>query len=176
MSLGLVWSRQMMTLGYEGLTQDSFFRVLRANYVQTIVDIRELPISRKRGFSKSSLADSARWNSMQYIHIGELGCPKFIRHDFRADKDWERYVRRFSAYLDTQDVAMMKLAQRVMQENCCLICFEANFRLCHRSIVSERLTRFLQSDLKVIHLSAQLPKPSASAAFEVDAADTQAQQ
>lgn len=40
----------LFTLGYEGLTIDAFIARLQAAQVKTVVDVRVLPILRKRGF------------------------------------------------------------------------------------------------------------------------------
>jgi hypothetical protein len=46
---------QLLTIGYAGYDPDSFVARLRDHGVETIVDIRQNPVSRKRGFSKSKL-------------------------------------------------------------------------------------------------------------------------
>jgi len=42
----------VFTLGYEGLTIEAFITRLQAAQVKTVVDVRELPLSRKEGGSK----------------------------------------------------------------------------------------------------------------------------
>jgi hypothetical protein len=41
------------TVGYEGVALEEFLLQLRRAWVQTIVDVRDVPLSRKRGFSKT---------------------------------------------------------------------------------------------------------------------------
>lgn len=43
------------TSGYEGKTIDGFVRQLKEHGIALLVDIRELPLSRKPGFSKSAI-------------------------------------------------------------------------------------------------------------------------
>lgn len=45
----------LFTLGYEGLVIDAFIARLQAAQVKTVVDVRELPLSRKKGFSEISI-------------------------------------------------------------------------------------------------------------------------
>ena len=45
----------VFTIGYEGLDIDTFMSLLGQHGIETIVDIRELLLSRKRGFSKRAL-------------------------------------------------------------------------------------------------------------------------
>jgi hypothetical protein len=42
----------LFTRGYEGLTNEGFIARLQTAQVKTVVDVRELPLSRKKGFSK----------------------------------------------------------------------------------------------------------------------------
>ena len=45
-------------IGYEGLSIDSFLSLLAQHRIDTIVDVREYPVSRKLGFSKKGQARS----------------------------------------------------------------------------------------------------------------------
>ena len=149
---------KLMTMGYEGITNQNFFAVLSKNKVQTIVDVRELPISRKAGFSKASLALAALNYKMHYVHMPALGCPKEIRHDYRADDNWTRYTRRFMPYLNTQKAAISELVELVSRERCCLVCFEADPNFCHRSFVAEKAAAVGGLSLAVVHLTAPAPE------------------
>jgi len=149
---------KIMTLGYEGATSQEFFDVLLKNRIQLIVDVRELPISHKVGFSKASLVKTASDYSMNYIHMPALGCPKRIRHDYRKDNDWVRYTRRFTAYLNTQNVALDELAELARLWRCCLVCFEAHPNFCHRIFVAQRVAASGGSPLVVVHLMFSAPE------------------
>lgn len=164
-----------MTIGYEGLTVDSFFCTLQVNSVQALIDVRELPLSRKPGFSKSALAHSASTYGMSYSHFAGLGCPRAIRHDYKRDKDWERYVERFTAYLDTQALAVAHLAAHVKRERCCLVCYEADYNACHRTLVAERVAQLLTGDVRITHLISQMLKQAAFADVSPVKADRIAQ-
>ena len=153
---------RIMTMGYEGITSQQFFAVLLKNKVQTIIDVRELPLSRKAGFSKASLALTASDYNINYVHVLALGCPKEIRHDYRADGNWARYTRRFITYLNTQGVAINELVELVKQERCCLVCFEADPNFCHRSFIAERVVSIIGSSLDIVHLKAVAPEKVAN--------------
>jgi uncharacterized protein (DUF488 family) len=146
---------ELATIGYEGLTPETFFALLIAHNIQTLIDVRELPISRKSGFSKSALRANTLSHNMAYVHMAALGCPRPIRTDYRADKDWKRYTRRFLEYLDTQQTAIVQLVERATHERCCLLCFEADYHFCHRSFVAERAVQVVNNGLQIIHLTNQ---------------------
>jgi uncharacterized protein (DUF488 family) len=128
--------------------------MLKEAAVETLIDVRELPISRKPGFSKGVLAAEAEAQGVCYIHLRSFGCPRPIRHDYREDGDWPRYLERFMAYLDKQDVAITDLYDRVMESRCCLLCFEADPLRCHRSLVADRVGTESEGQIQVRHLTA----------------------
>jgi uncharacterized protein (DUF488 family) len=66
----------LFTLGYEGLTIEVFIARLQAAQVKTVVDVRELPLSRKKGFSKSAFCSVLSTHGIAYLHVPALGCPK----------------------------------------------------------------------------------------------------
>jgi uncharacterized protein (DUF488 family) len=144
----------LTTLGYEGSDVQTFFDVLQKNNIQVIVDIRELPISRKPGFSKTALSNHAKSCGIKYMHLGELGSPRNIRHAYRDDYNWEKFSSRYLEYLNTQDESIKRLADVVRKESCCLICFEADPGHCHRQYVAKALLECVSGDLAVKHLAA----------------------
>ena len=143
-----------MTIGYEGLSLSKFFNILLTHRVQTVVDVRELPLSRKPGFSKNALAAACAEHGIAYQHTVALGCPKPVRRDYKGDGDWGRYTERYLDYLDTQTLALSQLSDQLRQERCCLLCFEADYQLCHRSLVSARLESDIETNIRVVHLGA----------------------
>ncbi|HSY43620.1 MAG TPA: DUF488 domain-containing protein [Candidatus Acidoferrum sp.] len=144
---------ELMTIGYEGLSPSEFFDLLRRCEVSMIVDVRELPISRRRGFAKSALAAGLELQGIKYVHKPALGCPRDIRHDYRDDGDWAQYSQRFKAYLETQLSALEELSVLVAQERCCLLCFEEDYNFCHRSFVAERVVPYMDFAVRIFHLT-----------------------
>ena len=47
---------ELYTIGYKGRAADAFVEYLVGSGVEVLVDVRELPVSRKRGFSKTTLS------------------------------------------------------------------------------------------------------------------------
>jgi len=144
---------ELMTVGYEGLTPAEFFDLLQRCKVSMIVDVRELPISRRAGFAKAALAAGLERHGIKYIHMAALGCPRNVRHAYRDGGDWAQYTRRFKAYLETQSPALEELSGLIAREKCCLLCFEEDYNFCHRSFVAERVASFMDAALRVFHLT-----------------------
>lgn len=143
----------LFTFGYEGLDIAAFVARLRDAQVRMIVDVRELPLSRKKGFSKTALREHLAAAGIGYVHAPALGCPKKIRNQYRSDGDWARYTRDFLAYLQTQDASVRELAQQSRAAAACLVCFEADYSMCHRTYVARAARRFGAPVIK--HLTAK---------------------
>ena len=92
----------LFTFGYEGLTIDGFISRLKDARVNLIVDVRELPLSRKKGFSKSTFREHLAAAGIGYEHRPALGCPKPVRYKYRENGDRAGYTRGFLAHLDTE--------------------------------------------------------------------------
>jgi uncharacterized protein (DUF488 family) len=140
------------TTGYEGQSLADFLAALRAQGVQLVVDVREAPISRKRGFSKNPLAAALQGCGIDYHHIRALGCPKPIRDQYREDGDWARYTSGFMRHLKAQQPALDELAALTSTQAAALLCFEADFQRCHRTYVARALAQ--RSGAQVCHITA----------------------
>ena len=143
---------RIYTIGYEGISISSFVNLLIDQGVETVVDVRELPLSRKPGFSKSALAAALDRSGLAYMHRPALGCPKSIRNRYRADGDWASYRAAFLRYLDTQGDALSDVTELATFTNCALVCYEADSNFCHRSMVADAMARI--GGMSVSHLSA----------------------
>ena len=149
--------KKLFTFGYEGLDFATFVTRLEANGVGVILDVRELPLSRKKGFSKKSLAAALHKNGILYSHLPALGCPKPIRDRYRKDGDWEQYSKAFLKYLKTQDEALDELARLANEGGCCLLCFEADHTRCHRTYVARAVAE--RTRVGVVHITSQTAIP-----------------
>ena len=143
----------LYTFGYEGLDIEQFIARLHDTGVQTVYDVRELPLSRKKGFSKRSLAETLDNAGIAYRHLPALGCPKAIRDAYKADADWEKYTSAFSGHLAAQGMFIRELATSACETTACLVCFEADFNFCHRTFVAR--AAHAQGAPVVAHITAE---------------------
>lgn len=140
----------VFTIGYEGLDIDAFMSLLAEHGIETVVDIRELPLSRKPGFSKKALAGVLNLSGLEYVHMVDLGCPKPVRDRYREDGNWKRYTEGFLKHLKTQKVAIAELSDLVSSSNCALLCYEADFNFCHRSMVANAVRDYCGANVEHI--------------------------
>ncbi len=147
---------ELMTIGYEKMAPEKFFRLLEKCRVSMLVDVRELPISRRPGFAKGALEEAVTGRGIKYEHVAGLGCPRDVRHEYRVDGDWANYTRRFKAYLETQENALGRLAGWMRGERCCLMCYEEDYNFCHRSLVAERVVELGGECVRIYHLTGPI--------------------
>ena len=124
------------TAGYEGQTIDEFLARLHGSGIELVADVRELPLSRKRGFSKTALAAALAREGIDYLHVRALGCPKAIRDRYRRDHDWARYTDAFLDHLGRHEEAVTALAREAAGRRTVCLCFEADPARCHRTYVA----------------------------------------
>ena len=141
-------SKQLFTIGYEGLDSERLVGVLRSAGVAVLADVRAVANSRKRGFSKGALGTSLREAGLGYAHLRSLGTPKSGRQAARAGD--AALMRRIycEEVLDTA-AGIAALAALAEASPICLLCFERDPAGCHRRVLAERLAPrgFVVSDL-----------------------------
>jgi len=125
---------------------------LRQNGVVRVVDVRQLPLSRKPGFSKSALAAFMSRNGIDYVGFPKLGTPPAIRNRYKKSGDFARLKRDYLPYLRTQGPALGGLREIAAQGGCALLCFERDPARCHRSILAEVLAGRTGSAFRVEHV------------------------
>jgi uncharacterized protein (DUF488 family) len=127
----------LFTLGYEGIDLKAFLDCLRNAKVMLVLDVRELPLSRKKGFSKRALQSALADVGISYRHIPALGCPRPIRDRYKKSKDWAQYTRDYKKHLKSQQPSVDEVTALNQKSRACLICFEADAHFCHRSLVAQ---------------------------------------
>ncbi|AMK76984.1 MULTISPECIES: DUF488 family protein [Methylomonas] len=139
------------TIGYEGIDIDAFLALLKKYHIDTVIDIREFPGSRKPGFAKTALSNLLNLSGIEYLHVVALGCPKPVREQYKQDNNWKRYTEGFLKYLHTQDQAIAYVADNAVYSNCALLCYEADYRFCHRSMVANAIRQYNGTD--IVHIN-----------------------
>jgi len=162
----------LFTIGYEGISQDIFLDVLLAQGIHTLVDVRQMPLSRKPGFSKSTLSAALEAVGIEYLHLRLLGAPKEIREGLRETGDWTAYTRDYLTHLVHQKDALEQVVSLAQTQSIALLCFEADYRECHRSLISAHLEQEKKVD-RTVHLWVKTGNPVEGAWRALEVLDTQ---
>ncbi len=147
---------KLLTIGYEGLTPDEFLATLRHNGVVRVADVRQLPHSRKKGFSKTELAATLSASGIEYVGFPKLGTPAAVRDQYKESGDFARLKRDYLVHLGSQGPAVEELRELAARGGCALLCFERDPAKCHRSILAEVLAGRTGSAFRVEHLGLRV--------------------
>lgn len=124
------------TIGYEGATMDEFLAALKAAGVERVIDVRALPLSRRPGFSKSTLAASLNDVGIDYVHLKALGTPKEGR-DAAKKGDVMTLERVYESQLQLPEAQAQAARMRSLaaEKRSALLCFERDPCHCHRTLL-----------------------------------------
>jgi uncharacterized protein (DUF488 family) len=151
---GSVSVGNFFTIGYEQSTIRRFLSLLRSREVEILIDVREVPLSRKPGFSKYHLSASLENAGIEYRHIVNLGAPKRLRERLRNGGSWWEYVKGYNVVLQKEVELIDELVALAATKRICLLCFERSAAECHRSLVAREMEQRSNGlKLKVEHIS-----------------------
>src|SRR5829696_3729509 len=130
----------LFTIGYEGRALDELIAILASNYVDRVIDVRDLPLSRRRGFSKTPLGTALVEAGIEYVHMREAGNP------YRKLKDSiprEQLLAKYHAHIEDTPMAVANVAEQARGRRVALLCYEADSAQCHRSLLAPRVAKLL---------------------------------
>lgn len=132
-------NRILWTIGYEGQSPDSLVTLLKERGIQHLVDVRELPLSRRKGFSKTKLSERLAQDGIKYTHQRDLGAPKEVRKSFIAGGSFDKFRVQYLAHLDQQGTALTMLEEAVSNGPTAIMCVEESYGICHRQFIANAL-------------------------------------
>jgi uncharacterized protein (DUF488 family) len=141
----------LATVGYEGAPLERFVATLQDAGVTTVLDVRELPWSRRREFTKTRLAEALVDGGIGYLHRKALGTPKAGRDAAKAG-DRTTFYEHLVAQLDSAEgqAALAEAANLAKEGGLCLLCYEHDPAQCHRSDVAARIAAI--TNIEIRHL------------------------
>ena len=140
----------VFTIGYEQATQAAVVSALREAGVEVLADVRYLPLSRRPGFSKSSLKAAVEEDGIGYRHFKQLGTPAEGRAAARRG-DHTELSRVYAGQLELPEALAQMAELRALAEDkrVALLCYERDAAECHRSLLFDALlSDFARVDLE----------------------------
>lgn len=144
---------RVYSIGYQERSLRDVIAALQLAGVQRVIDVRDLPNSRRPGFSKRQLQAGLEDAGIDYRHLKALGTPKDGRIAARArryDEFW-RIVDDVMASPAAQ-LALREAAELAAEKPSALLCYETHHEECHRLRVTQALEK--QWGFEVEHLAA----------------------
>lgn len=154
------------TIGHSTHSLEDFIDLLKAFSIETVIDIRTIPRSRHcPQFNKEELKHSLKNSKIGYRHLKELGG---LRHALKNSQNtgWRNAsFRGYADYMQTPGFkkGLEKLKKIARRNRCALMCAEAVYWRCHRSLVADAM---ILKRWKVFHiLNKKTAKPHRRTSF-----------
>lgn len=148
----------LYTIGHSTRTLDELVSALQAHGIQTLVDIRAFPMSRRLPhFNRESLETELPKHGIQYVWMKSLGgYRKATRKDSLHSALRNASFRNYADYTLTPEfeAAMNELLRLAEQSRTAYMCAERVYFRCHRMIVSDWLVAHGHD---VLHIDAEGP-------------------
>lgn len=139
------------TIGYEGLSLESYINRLIRNGITLLCDVRRNPLSRKFGFSKTALSSILPKLGIEYLHIPQLGIISEKRQDLNSADDYKRLFNEYESDLPTKRKHIEHVIELLNNYGkIALTCFENDPQSCHRHCVSDYLKQ--NEGICIVHL------------------------
>src|ERR1700686_3271011 len=133
----------LYTIGHSTRALDEFSAVLQAHSIQTLVDIRSIPMSRRLPhFNREALEKTLTESGIRYVWLNELGGRrKKIRDDSPNVELRNDSFRNYADYMLTEEFqrGVSELINLPEQGGTPYICAERVYFRCHRMLVSDWL-------------------------------------
>lgn len=140
------------TIGHSTRTIRDFIALLRAHNIQSIVDVRHFPGSRRHPhFGKQQLAESLAKVDIDYHHIPDLGGRRRPKPD-SPNTSWRNEAfRGYADYMQSEGFAkgIRCLLNLAGQKRVAIMCAEAVWWRCHRGLIADYLK---VRGYKVLHI------------------------
>ena len=134
--------KAVFTIGHSSHPIATFIDLLRAHDIEALVDVRSFPGSRRNPqFNQPALRDALKAAGISYHHMVSLGG----KHE--SSKAAGAYkLKPFSAYIEyvkTEhfQISLKELEDMTSGRRVAVMCAEALWTHCHRSIIAEEMTR-----------------------------------
>lgn len=116
----------------------AFLTALTRAGVEQVIDIRALPLSRRPGFSKTSLAASLAEAGIGYVHLRALGTPKPGRDAAKkGDVATLKAVYAEQLQLPEAQAQAAHMLALAAEKPSALLCYEREPKHCHRKLLLE---------------------------------------
>lgn len=142
------------TIGYEGITLETYLNKLIINDVKLLCDVRKNPLSMKYGFSKNQLNRACESVGIEYLHIPQLGIDSEKRSALKSINDYNMLFDEYeqTTLVDNSIYLMELYGLTKNHKRIAITCFEKEPCMCHRSRVANALKQLPKWDIEQINL------------------------
>jgi len=134
----------LYTIGFTQKSAQQFFKLIRDNGIELLLDIRLNNSSQLAGFSKG--ADLAFFLkeicNCDYIHALEYAPTERILNAYKKKEiNWETYASEYITLINSRDVIEEFDTRFSRYNSICLLCSEPTHDQCHRGILARLIIK-----------------------------------
>ena len=133
---------KIWTIGHSTRTLAEFLELLAVNRIETLADVRRYPGSRKYPhFNERELDDALVENGIEYVPLKQLGGRRRPRPDSPNTVWRNESFRGYADYMETAEFkeGIEQLLELARRKRTAVMCSEAVWWRCHRSLISDYL-------------------------------------
>jgi len=159
---------RIWTIGHSTRGIDDFISPLEENGIKLVADVRSLPGSKRYPqFNREALAKSLADAGIRYEHLPELGGRRKAKPDSHNTAWRNASFRGYADYMETEE--FHKGVQRLLAlageaGPAAIMCAEAVWWRCHRSLISDYLKARGVEVMHILNINNTEPHPYTSAA------------
>lgn len=140
------------TIGHSTRTAEGFVEILREHQMEALVDVRSFPGSRRYPhFNKPELSRHLNSNGILYTHLPELGGRRRPNPDSKNTAWRNASFRAYADHMESEEFekGIETLLELSETKRTALMCAEALWWRCHRSLIADSLKA---KGVDVIHI------------------------
>jgi uncharacterized protein (DUF488 family) len=159
---------RIWTIGHSTRAIDEFISLLKENEIKLLADVRAWPGSKRYPqFNKDALAESLNAHGIGYEHFPELGGKRKSKPDSLNTAWRNASFRGYADYMETEQFqkGIDRLLDVAVEAGpTAIMCAEAVWWRCHRSLIADYLKARGVEVLHVLGANKVEPHPYTSAA------------
>ena len=146
--------KQLFTIGYEGISLETYINKLIINDVHVLCDVRKNAYSQKYGFSKKTLEQACKGADIEYIHIPDLVIVSDKRKELHTQADYDSLFQEYKETTLAENKESLLNIRTLLNngKRVALTCFEKDPKQCHRTCVANALMQLPETDYKLEQL------------------------
>lgn len=159
------------TIGHSTREFADFIQLLKSSAISSLVDVRSFPGSRRYPqFNKIDLGQALQKSEIEYHHFVKLGGRRKPLSDSRNTAWHNASFRAYADYMDSKEFkeGITELLQVARHRPTAIICAEAVWWRCHRSLIADYLKAAGSEVIHIVDVLRSEPHPYTAAAQIVD--------
>ncbi|MFL0352141.1 DUF488 family protein [Xanthomarina sp. GH4-25] len=163
--------KTIWTIGHSTRTKEEFIDMLQSFNILKLADVRQFPGSKKfPQYNKEALKTTLKQHQIDYFHFLSLGGRRKVNPDSKNTVWNHPSFRAYADYMETEKFkeALRELEAFATNERTAIMCSEAVWWSCHRSMIADALKSKGWQVYHIMNLNKQTEHPYTKPAKIID--------